>query len=275
MLRQQDRTQSETTARQIAHELETVALKQQVQKLLEDQRVTLNLNHLTNGSEQGQRNRPTERPNVQVADLPMPSQFFSTDYWHDAGGRPQDRFRSPAAVPPPPPRPMPPPIMSPLMHPTSQPNHASTGYADHGNMPNPVSALNVDFGSTNTMVNSTAPTTFGDCPAFTPSTYQNWRREVRLWAESPPTATTSQLLARVIAALHQPSKLAGMAYMERTGTNPQSRTMQALIDILDERYGKTDYERSYDWLTQFTEFARSANGNLKDFRARYYAQPRD
>ena len=64
--------------------------------------------------------------------------------------------------------------------------------------------------------NVTAPTIVDACPAFTPPTYQNWKREVRLWVESYPAATTSQLLARVIAALPQPSKLAGMAYMEQT-----------------------------------------------------------
>ena len=69
--------------------------------------------------------------------------------------------------------------------------------------------------------------------------------------------------------LHQPSKLAGLSYMEQTGTSPSSRSVQALMDIRDERFGKTDTERSWAWLNQLTEFTRTHSGNLKDIWARF------
>ena len=42
----------------------------------------------------------------------------------------------------------------------------------------------------------------------------------------------------IISSPAQPSKLAGLAYMEQTGATVETRTLQALIAILDSRYGK-------------------------------------
>lgn len=61
----------------------------------------------------------------------------------------------------------------------------------------------------------------------------------------------------------------GLAYMEQTGTAVGTRTTQALMAILDARYGKTDSGRSWSWLNQFTEFVRAPGGNPKYSRARY------
>ena len=93
----------------------------------------------------------------------------------------------------------------------------------------------------NPMSGSATPPEVDACPPFTPSTYQHWKREVRLWSESFPTATTSQLLAKIIAVLPQPSKLAGLSYMGQTGTAVETRSIQALITILDARYGEPDH----------------------------------
>ena len=121
----------------------------------------------------------------------------------------------------------------------------------------------------NTCHGASAPTVVDSFPDFTPSTYQNCERDDRLWQDSYATATTSQLLARAIAALPQHPKLAGMAYRENTGTSPRVGTMQALVDMLGERCGRTDYERSYAWLAQFTESPKAPSENIKDFRARF------
>ena len=59
-----------------------------------------------------------------------------------------------------------------------------------------------------------------------------------------------------------------MSYMEATDTAPQTRPVQALMAMLDERYAKTDTERPWDWLKEFATFAKKHAENLNDFRAR-------
>ena len=66
-----------------------------------------------------------------------------------------------------------------------------------------------------------------------------------------------------------PSKLAGLSYRGQTGTDVEARTIPALTNLLDARYGKKDSERSLHWLDKFTEFAQLPSGNLMDFRARF------
>ena len=83
-----------------------------------------------------------------------------------------------------------------------------------------------------------------------------------------PTATLSQLLSKIIAVMPQPSKITGLAYMEATEGPPETRNAQALLQQLDTRYGKTDIERSWAWLQEFTAFIRKPSENIKDFWAR-------
>ena len=82
-----------------------------------------------------------------------------------------------------------------------------------------------------------------------------------------PTSTGSKILPGIISVLHQPSKITGLAYMESTEGSPKPRSLQALIQQLDARYGKTDSERPCAWLQEFTGFALKPSGNLKDFWA--------
>ena len=77
-----------------------------------------------------------------------------------------------------------------------------------------------------------------DCPAFTPQGYQQWRREVKLWLGAQAGATATQLLSKLIMKLPLAIKMDAMTYMEETELNPQSRNMQRIFDLLDERYGK-------------------------------------
>ena len=46
-----------------------------------------------------------------------------------------------------------------------------------------------------------SPPVVDPCPAFTPSTYQHWKREVKLRMAGFPTANASHLLPKVIAVL--------------------------------------------------------------------------
>ena len=113
-----------------------------------------------------------------------------------------------------------------------------------------------------------APPIMGNCPQFTPTTYQHWKRDVKFRTAGFPTATGSQLLSKIIAVLPQPAKITGLAYMELADGSPETRRAQALIAQLDTRYAKTDTERPWAWLQEFASFPRKPTGELKDFRAR-------
>ena len=125
--------------------------------------------------------------------------------------------------------------------------------------------------TTDPMSWSAVPSVVDASPAVTPSTYRHWKREFGLWLESYPDATTSQLLAEIISVLPQSSKLAGLAYMEKTCTAVETRTIQALMTFLDARYGETDSARSWSRLNQFTEFARAPNEKSKGFPGTVHA----
>ena len=111
-----------------------------------------------------------------------------------------------------------------------------------------------------------------NCPAFAPQGYQQWRREAKLWMGAQAGATITQLMSKLIMILPLSVKMDAMTYMEETERTPQSRDMQRIFTLLDERYGKTDTEKSWMWLSQFTEFKRNVSGGetYKDFWSRYY-----
>ena len=110
-----------------------------------------------------------------------------------------------------------------------------------------------------------------NCPAFTPQSYQQWRREIKLWLGAQAGASITQLLSKIIMVLPLAVKMDAMTYMEETENHPHSREMQKVFDILDIRYGKTDTEKSWMWLNQFTEFKRNVNAgeSYRDFWSRY------
>lgn len=62
MLDRQGKVQEDAVARKTAHEMETAALKQQVQKLMEEQKITLDLARLTHGQNPAGFHRPEEAP---------------------------------------------------------------------------------------------------------------------------------------------------------------------------------------------------------------------
>ena len=107
------------------------------------------------------------------------------------------------------------------------------------------------------------------CPSFTPGTFQNWKREIKLWIAGQPGASVTQLLAKLIHALPLPIKTEALLYMEQTEQTHDTRSIAVVIDMLDSRYGKTDSERACSWLTAFTEFKRETQENYKDSWARF------
>ena len=78
------------------------------------------------------------------------------------------------------------------------------------------------------------------CPAFNPSPYQHWKRELKLRTAGFPTATVSHMLSNIITVLPHPSNITGLSYMGANEGSPGTRTFQALIKQMDERYAKTD-----------------------------------
>ena len=107
------------------------------------------------------------------------------------------------------------------------------------------------------------------CPAFTPAMYSNWRREIKLWLSTQHGMPTTHILARIIAVLPLQSRIEAMNYMDSTETKIHTRSLDPIWAILDNRYGKTDAERSCAWLTAFTDFRRESQENYKDFWTRF------
>ena len=115
----------------------------------------------------------------------------------------------------------------------------------------------------------TAPV-IDSCPAFTPATYSQWKREVKLRIAGQNGATQTQLLPKLISVLPPPAKISGLTYMEQTEISVESRSINQFTITLDERYGKTDSEKSWAWLNAFTEFTRSPGENFNDFWSRFF-----
>ena len=151
------------------------------------------------------------------------------------------------------PRHMPPPIPPPA------PGNGS-GPGNSGNVGNATNVSGV--GAKQTLPE--APPCVGHCPDCDPPKYHRWQSEVRLWLESLPTVATSQLLSKMVTVLPQQAMLDGMVYTEQTGADAETRAIQALMNILDARYGETNSERSWSRLNQFAEFARAPCAHLKD-----------
>ena len=107
------------------------------------------------------------------------------------------------------------------------------------------------------------------CPTFTPSTFQNWKREIKLWIAGQPGATATQLLAKLIHAMPLSVKSESLIYMEQTERDPNSRSISHVMDLMDTRYGRTDSERACAWLSAFTDFKRETQENYKDFWTRF------
>ena len=107
------------------------------------------------------------------------------------------------------------------------------------------------------------------CPSFTPNTFQNRKREIKLWIAGQPGATATQLLAKLIHVLPLSVKTESLIYMEQTELCPETRSIAAIMDMLDSRFGRTDSERACAWLTSFTEFKRETQENYKDFWSRF------
>ena len=107
------------------------------------------------------------------------------------------------------------------------------------------------------------------CPQFTPATFQNWKREVKLWIAGQPGATVTQILAKLIHVLPLSVKTDALLYMESTENQIESRSVDKIMQLLDQRFGRTDSERACSWLTAFTEFKRENHENYKDFWGRF------
>ena len=96
------------------------------------------------------------------------------------------------------------------------------------------------------------------CPVFTPNTYQNWRIEAKLRRTAQVGAGQTQLISKIATALPLNIRMEALAYLESTESNIDSRSVNAVLQILNARYGKTDPERAWDRLSSFAEFKRGS-----------------
>ena len=108
----------------------------------------------------------------------------------------------------------------------------------------------------------------GSCPAFAPSTFRSWKREIKLWIAGQPSATTTQLLAKLIHVFPLAVETEALLYMGPTERSPSGGSIATIMDMMDARFGRTDSERSCAWLSAFAEFKRETQENYKDFWAR-------
>ena len=152
-------------------------------------------------------------------------------------------------------------------------NHTAAGSHLHPGDPKPVGdpgKITLDSRGFDPLPSHGYPNMMIDsCPGFTPNTFQNWKREVKLWIAGMPGATVTQILAKLIHALPLSVKTDALLYMEPTEKNPETRSVDHIMRLMDQRYGRTDSERACSWLTAFAEFKRETNENYKDFWARF------
>ena len=107
------------------------------------------------------------------------------------------------------------------------------------------------------------------CPVFTPNTYQNWRREAKLRKMAQVGGNQTQLISKIVTALPLNSRMGALSYLESAASNPESLSAAAVMQISNDRYGKTDSERAWAWLSSFAEFKRENAENYKDRWARF------
>ena len=107
------------------------------------------------------------------------------------------------------------------------------------------------------------------CPAFAPNTFQNWEREIKLWISGKPGETVTQLLSKPIRVLPLAVKTEALIYMGQSERIPADRPIAAIMDPMGGWYARTDSERARAWLSAFADFKREAQGNCKDFWARF------
>ena len=77
------------------------------------------------------------------------------------------------------------------------------------------------------------------------------------------------MISKMIAALPLNSRMETLTYLEESETCPERRRLDDVIQMLDTRYGRTDSEKAWAWLTGFTNFRREPQENYKDFWTRY------
>ena len=73
----------------------------------------------------------------------------------------------------------------------------------------------------------------------------------------------------MIAVLPLNSRMETLKYLEESESCPERRRLDDVIQMLDTRYGRTDSEKAWAWLTGFANFRREPQGNYKGFRTRY------
>ena len=103
------------------------------------------------------------------------------------------------------------------------------------------------------------------CPAFTPSTFQNWKREIKLRIAGQPGASVTQLLAKLIHVLPLSIKTEALLYMDHTENAPEARPIAAVMDMMDSRFGKNGFRKGMFVANRFRRIQTRNTGKLQRF----------
>ena len=74
---------------------------------------------------------------------------------------------------------------------------------------------------------------------------------------------SAQLISKIVTALPLNIRMEVLSYLESTDGDIESRSVEAVLQILNVRYGKTDYERARAWLSPFDEHRREMGKIIK------------
>ena len=92
---------------------------------------------------------------------------------------------------------------------------------------------------------------------------------MKLWRSAQVGGNSTQLISKLVSTLPINSRMEVLAYLESTESDPQSRTVDKVMEMSNRRFAKTDPERPWSWLSSFTDFKREGGGNFNDFWTRF------
>ena len=107
------------------------------------------------------------------------------------------------------------------------------------------------------------------CQNFAHDTFQNRHREAGLSKSSQVSANPTQMISKIVSASPMNSRMGILTYLESTENRINDRPINEVMKVLDVRYGVTDSDRAWGWLTAFAESWRESNETFDDFWTRF------
>ena len=102
-------------------------------------------------------------------------------------------------------------------------------------------------------------------PVYTPSLYQNWCREAKLRRSAQSGAKSNQPIAQISTVFPMNPRMEISTYLEKLNSPPENRSVDAVMQLMNTRYGKTDSARAWSWLTSLAESKWGATGGIPKY----------